>query len=151
MRIIITQEAARGALKIIGIYLACVLLISFLVFLFCDKANAESHTGRMTAVVSFNDAEQLAAISDSIVGVCDTVVMTITRMEEGHSAIADSFRFVLDTVGTTITCRELVCVTVTKHQGKVRYHYSHSNSAVIVKSKPGTAIITWKKIKVLTK
>lgn len=71
-----------------------------------DLNAAEPH-----AIVSFNDAEHLAALTDSVVGVCDTITMTITRMEEGHSATADSFRFVLDTVGTAITCRELVCVT----------------------------------------
>lgn len=105
-------EPESGKSRIIAAIVAVVLMA----IVVCDIANAGSPTGRMTAVVSFDDAEQLAAISDSITNVCDTTVTTITRMEEGHGAVIDSFRFVLDTIGTTITCRELVSRTIETHR-----------------------------------
>lgn len=90
---------------LVGIWVAIICLMVLTSF-FSIATAAEPH-----AVVSFNDAEHLAALTDSVIGVCDTIVATEAFMEEGHSAIIDSFRFILDTIGVAIACRELVCVT----------------------------------------
>ncbi len=104
---------------LIGIWVAIICLMVLTVF--SNIASAQS------AVVSFDDAEQLAAISDSITGVRDS---TLTSL--------DGDIYVWD-----ITCRELVCRTVETH---VRWERCPTDKDPWRRT-PGTAIITWREVK----
>ncbi len=114
------------------------LLISFL----CDGiANAES------AIVSFNDAEQLAAISDSIVGVIDSAFTTSDSCLEGYTksyfygnSQSDGYVYYFR---WTVNCRELVSRTVETHARWKRCPTDKDSWKRI----PGTVIITWKEVK----
>lgn len=131
---------------------------------------AQSHS----EVVSFNDAEQLAALSDSIVGVKDTVradsvlviidscyfnqnMTKIIQMRQGRRTEPGE---ILD-----ITCRELVNIVAdwpTKQtyyspededRKKGRWQPGSAYLAIYDMSypkteiTPGTAIITWREVK----
>ncbi len=138
-------------------------------FLMCQETSAQSPMGRMTAVVSFNDAEHLAAISDSIVGVCDTTVIIDTAMVQSSTSSTDPAEWIglnqrnilwVDTIGinepfdifykiarSTITCRELVCVAVTRRPMGEATGLQTIITGKLTVIFPGTAIITWRKVK----
>ena len=98
-------------------------MIVVLIYLICPcDANAADH-----AIVSFNDADHLAALQDSVVGVCDTIMpykvdsmyvvypgsnVDFTPYYVGWINGVDSLDWQVWQM--TITCRRLVGVTVTE-------------------------------------
>lgn len=145
-------------------YLMLAAIVGLFIQIECSLAES--------AVVSFNDAEHLAAISDSIVGVCDTTrgyyynpdcpedtVWYERQLTPPHpySAVAwlpncdvhswyDSTRasFNWQYIPKTITCRELICVAVPAPQMPVD---SSTVAQTYIGRSPGTAIITWREVK----
>ena len=121
------NEGAAWAITVVAI--AAVII--------CFIWAASTNAAEPYAIVSFNDPEHLAALTDSVVGVCDTVggyystpdcpEDTIWFDERPHPHLAwlpscnvnswyDSTQVSCnwEYAPKAITCRELVCVTVTK-------------------------------------
>ncbi len=100
---------------LLGVAIWVVVIIA--IYLICPcLANAADH-----AVVSFNNAEHLAALQDSVVGVCDTTYVQVWKQSNyiGSLAPGETVEISMDfsksdgeLVPATITCRRLVGVTV---------------------------------------
>lgn len=137
-----------------AVFLAYLLAALLGIFVFgpllrCSIVNAQS------AVVSFNDAAHLAAITDSIVGVCDTVEVEWTHYEYGYWKDWDGNGvkvFIPSNTGSAYTtypvkkaviiCRRLVGVTIDPHPIKLK-----DAKCIPCPIIPGTAIITWREVK----
>lgn len=100
------------------------------------SANPTVSNSAESAIVSFNDAEQLVALTDSVVGVCDTVY------SEGQTELG--YIFVSD-----ITCRRLVCVTVVEHyyHGITRWFTMNGDTIWVDATGGGKAIIFYEEVK----
>jgi hypothetical protein len=124
--------------KVFWVVLTVALVVVYSI-LFSTDANAES------VVVSFNDAEQLAAISDSIVGVCDTVSHTWELVYQNNW----SKTLRRKSCSPEITCRELVSRTVVEHyyHGITRWLIANGDTIWVDATDRGTAIITWREAK----
>lgn len=122
-----------------GILIVAVIICALLV---CQPKCAAAES----AIVSFNDAEHLVALQDSVVDICDTTI-EVLEMAAADSLDFDScmvadqwvmfyrFYFQNDTLWMpywssrswstrlTITCRELVCVTVVPEPYRCSYRH----------------------------
>lgn len=128
---------------LLGLWLLMVLHV------FSDTAHsAESPTGRLAAIVSFEDAEHLVALQDSVVGVCDTVNAVAISGTVGNIG---NFTFYQDLEEPIVTCRELVCVTarwpeIVADTGSKSYD-GFFDDIFPTKIIPGTAIINYRRVK----
>lgn len=153
--------------KVFWIAVGAVILLLLITWIGVNECDAQS------AVVLFNDAEHLAAISDSIVGVCDTTI-EILEMIDADSFDIDScmgtgrwlffYRFYFQSdifykrcpaprlcwsTRERITCRRLVGVTVVEESGICDWNVYHAKGYLYVHTEstmlPGKAIIFYEK------
>ncbi len=149
-----------------GVVLIFIGLMFIGLCLLCSSANAAE-----SAIVSFDDAEHLVALTDSVVGVCDTTGyklpdnICIWYPEHFTESQREGVRRKHGT--SSLTCRELVCVTVTKdssitivEQIERRYlgnveHYKKvargeappMSTEILTVGSPGQAIINYRRVK----
>lgn len=139
-----------------GIGIAVIIFILSFIFFYSIGNAAEPH-----AIVSFNDAEHLVALTDSVVAICDTVrgyywnpdcpedtiwferkpgaIAWLPGCWNGVKSWTDSIRTSdWQYIPNTITCRELVCVTKTQDR-----ELNHWGQIMI----PGRAIIFYEEVK----
>ena len=139
----------------IGIVIWCMFVA--LIYLLCPCA---ANAAEPLAVVEFESVERLVALKDSVVDVCDTAIVTSDSCLEGYSTL---YYNPWDTMGVkfykiTITCRELVCVTVTKQQVSTKiisFYIGTLDTATVncdpkydkdCKTIPGQAIICYREV-----
>lgn len=126
------------------------ILVSFM----CSCASA----GEPHAIVSFNDIKHLAALKDSVIGVCDTVfvndstnIFAIEFFMPGGKKQDSSIHYRLKPL---VTCRELVTMTVVRHaivreDGPI-YDFGPGYKCIVGYRRditPGKAIICWRPVK----
>ena len=133
------------------------LIEGFLWFMACaavmfilrgDLANAAQWE-----IVSFNDAEHLAALQDSVVGVCDTTWDISDTGIAGysqyyfHADLQDSSSGDRHFIKTVITCRELVCVAIETHRTVKTIRNPRTGESMEVTVKPGEALIFYEEVR----
>ena len=120
--------------------LLCVIIIIFVwLILTTPLANAtEPH-----AVVSFDDAEHLVALTDSVVGVCDTTWCDGMGFYNQYPRDTTWISGAVAHGILSITCRELVCMEVVAHIGPEK-PIGSNKTPWDWKSTPGQAIIYYR-------
>jgi hypothetical protein len=144
-----------------GWFVLIVLILLVFAGAWCDKSSAaEPH-----AIVEFRDAEHLAALKDSLIGVCDTVGVMDTLMFFHSTAASpwhpDNWCLIrIDTIAIdttynvfyqrncfTITCRELVTIAVVRPLKIAGLFSTSVESASKILHTPGQAIICWREVR----
>lgn len=149
-----------------GVVLIFIGLMFIGLCLLCSSASAES------AIVSFDDAEHLVALTDSVVGVCDTTwegwqpcFPSDTALMKHPDGSWTAFKADGSTIhynqppdscymyyqSPIITCRELVCVTAKWPEVVVdtvsRSYDGFFDDIFPTKTIPGIAIIDYRRVK----
>lgn len=119
-----------------------IVVVLCLVVFFIGKCSAQS------AVVSFNDAEHLAALQDSVVGVIDSTFTTSDSYLEGYTksyfygnSQSDGYVYYFRWI---ITCRRLVGVTVVRD---FKLRMVDRTGILRQAGSPGRAIIFYESVK----
>lgn len=117
------------------------MLLAIYVFVVLDYASAANPHADS---VYFNSATDLIAKTDSVIGICDTVMSDdlkcfISLYYQIHDYYGwepyNSSLWVSDSNEFIITCRELITITVVEHE-----------EDVWPLAKPGQAVIWWRKV-----
>lgn len=146
------------------IWFARIMIVLSFVVLLLVVGTAVCSAAEPHAIVSFNDAEHLAALKDSVIGVCDTSWQLPDNTYIWWRATkAQRVKIYKMYDLPSITCRELVTMTVVKPQKhtKIRKLYDFDSGGVSVdtirvecftnttncKATPGIAIICWRGVR----
>ncbi len=131
------EKLELGILLFAAVFIGAFLMV--IIFAFWNPCDAAE-----SAIVSFDSPEHLVALTDSVVGVCDT-----TWVDGMHlcNPFPRDTGWIQGAVGhglVNITCRELVCVTVVRD---FKLRMVDRRGILRQVGTPGEAIIDYREVK----